>query len=111
MDDTYTIELPKKLYTPVHNVIQETEFKNETDALVDFSLIIAMTKLSEFADECNRFRDKYCIDFEDFESRVKKAKKEKFKEWDDYLEWKFAEKGRNHWANRIKELKDASKSP
>ena len=45
--------------------------------------------------------------FKEFEKKVIGAGEENFEEWDDYLAWKFAEDGREHWGKRISELKDA----
>ncbi len=103
----YTVELSERLYLPIHNILSELKFKNEKDALVEYSLISAMHKRSEFEDECRRFAQKYNVTFGEFEKRITHAKEENFKEWDDYMAWKFAEKGKKHWNKRINKLNDA----
>ena len=103
----YTFELSKRLYLPLHNILSDLKFESERDALIEYSLIAAMHKRCEFEDECKRFRQKYHLNFEDFEKRVTHAKEENFEQWDDYMAWKFAEKGRKHWYDRINKLKDA----
>ena len=103
----HTVELSERLYLPLHNILSDLKFESEKDALVEYSLISAMHKRSEFEDECNRFARKYNVNFEEFEKRVTHAKEESFEEWDDYMAWKFAEKGRKHWNKRIDKLNDA----
>jgi hypothetical protein len=34
------------------------------------------------------FEKKYNSSFNDFEKKIKNSKKENFKQWDDYIEWK-----------------------
>ncbi len=105
----YSIDLDKKIYRPLHKVLKDINL-SEGEALIDFSLLTALSKLSEFEDECNIFRERYGMSFKDFEKGVLKAKKENFQEWDDYMEWKFVNIGREHWSKRVKELKDALQS-
>jgi len=103
----HTVELSERLYVPIHKILNDLKFENEKEALVDYSLISAMHKKSEFEEECNRFGQKYDMAFKEFEKKVIGAGEENLEEWDDYLAWKFAEDGREHWGKRISELKDA----
>ncbi len=105
----HAVELDERVYHPIHKVLEDINI-SEKEALIEFSLITAMSKLSGFEEECHNLRERYGMNFKEFENKVMKAKKENFREWDDYTEWKFVETGREHWAKRVKELKDALRS-
>ncbi len=59
----HTVELSERLYVPIHKILNDLKFENEKEALVDYSLISAMHKKSEFEEECNRFGQKYNMAF------------------------------------------------
>lgn len=91
----------------VSNVLAECGFENTEKALIDFALSIAFSKKAEFEEECEMFENKYKMSFKEFEKKINKDKEEKFEEYDDYLAWKFAEKGKEHWQEKVRKLRNA----
>ena len=74
-------------------------------------MIFRMRNERGFEEECCRFRQKYNIDFGEFEKRFVSAKEGKFDLWDDYMAWKFAENGRIGGDKRTGELKNVLQDP
>lgn len=101
-----SIELSETVYKSIHEVIKGDLIGTEKDALLDYSLMIALSRNSEFEDDCKRFRNKYKTDFTTFEEHTK-SEGENFEKEDDYLAWRFAEEGLRFWGAKVKELRDA----
>ncbi len=60
----------------------EKEFQND----IYYANIYYEIHIAE--DKINLFRNKYKIDFIDFEKKIYNNTEESFDEWDDYIEWK-----------------------
>jgi len=51
-------------------------------------LLENLSELNAVKDKLTNFAKKYSTTFGSFEKKIKSKKKENFKEWDDYMEWK-----------------------
>jgi hypothetical protein len=51
-----------------------------------------MYEIHKIKEKIRFFASKYSLSFDDFEKEVKRAAKEDFTKWDDYMEWKTYEK-------------------
>ena len=98
-----------KKYT--EEIFNALNYHDENEALIDFAILSASSKYTEFYDECQKFENKYGKSFDDFEREVmKKVGTEKFEEEDDLMAWKFAKESMDYWKNRLEELKSALQS-
>ena len=68
-----SVNLSKNVYPAVHNILKDSKFKDEEHALIDFSLMLAMSKRSEFEGECRVFEEKYGMGFDEFEKKNQKV--------------------------------------
>ncbi|MFH0904890.1 MAG: hypothetical protein V1854_06880 [Methanobacteriota archaeon] len=92
-----TLEIPKDVWSPLSSLVRHGIYKNEKLALINIIHDLSLSKMTEFESEINGFEKKYKIDFEAFQSKIKTAKKENFKKWDDYIEWKAYFTAYNYW--------------
>ncbi|MFQ5637957.1 MAG: hypothetical protein ACE5IR_08160 [bacterium] len=81
---------------------------DEKDATREYALLNASQKAGELAHECDAFKQKYRMSFEDFEKRLRNRNQENFDEEDDYLAWKCAVEGLAFWRKKVKLLKSIS---
>ena len=68
-------------------------------------LLECLSDLNEVKDKLTNFTKKYSASFVSFEKKIKNKKKENFKEWDDYMEWKACENIKNELSEKIKDIK------
>lgn len=54
----------------------------------EFGLYQILYQIHANNDKIEYFRNKYSLDFDDFEQLVKNSQEEKFELWDDYIAWK-----------------------
>lgn len=64
----------------------------------------ALTKREYFRTKMLSFEEKYGLKFSQFEKKIKKKKKENFKEWDDLIIWEGYYESYREWEGKYKEL-------
>lgn len=89
-------------------ILEALNYHNEKDVVLDLAILSASTKYAEFSEECQRFEQKYGIEYNEFEEKIShKEYKEDFEEEDSLMAWKFAKDGFDFWSKRLEELKRA----
>lgn len=98
-----------KKYTD--EIFNALNYRDESEAIIDFAILSASSKYAEFYDECQKFENKYGKSFDDFAGEIRgKIGTEKFEEEDDLMAWQFAKENMDYWENRLEELKSALQS-
>lgn len=92
-----TLEIPKDVWSPISSLVRHGIYKNEKSALINIIHDLSLSKMTEYESDMKGFEKKYKIDFEVFQSKIKAAKREDFKKWDDYIEWKAYFTAYNYW--------------
>ena len=92
-----TIKLPS-------DVADTVSIKEIITLLIDKCL----NKLEYYKTKCQKFQEKYGMDFLSFKKKVEQSKKEIFTEWDDLLLWEGYELAYKEWEKKYKELKSVN---
>ena len=99
------IAVNDELLKSIHSVFLESHETDEEGALVEVSLMIAISKRDKYLSECRRFEDKYKTTFESLVSKVRAEKgKEDFEVEDDLNDWEFAVTSLKWWDSKVAEL-------
>ena len=61
-------------------------------------------KLAYYESQCRIFEHKYGISFPEFETRLRKEKKEDFQKWEDFMDWETVDSARREMKKRLQEL-------
>ena len=93
----------------VQEILKKENLGSPEEALVNVSLFLALSKRDEYEVECQRFREKYQMDFGVFKKLIEGKKNEEgFEEDDDLMDWEFAEEALSWWKQKVKELNGAT---
>ena len=99
------IAVNDELLKSIHSVFLESHETDEEGALVEVSLMIAISKRDKYLSECRRLENKYKTTFENLMSRVRAEKgKEDFEVEDDLNDWEFAVTSLKWWDSKVAEL-------
>lgn len=97
-----------ELSKTIAKVLVEGGFESEGEAMRDLSLTIALSQLSKYEREYERFKRKYHLDFVEFSQRVERETgREDFAVEDDLNDWEFAWRALRLWRERVEILKNA----
>jgi hypothetical protein len=73
--------------------------------------MVSMSRLEQYQGECDFFRNKYRLSFEEFECIVHTGNgQENFEYEQDLEDWEFAIHAREWWRSRVEELRVAAYS-
>lgn len=75
------------------------------DALAYYRLEL-LSDIQTLRKAMESFKNKYSLDFPDFEKKILKQNKEDFEAWDDYLEWKSFWQSYQEKLTEMKELEN-----
>lgn len=103
------IAVDENLLKSIHSVFLESHETDEEGALVEVSLMIAISKRDKYLSECKRFEDKYKMTFDALETKARAEKgKEDFEIEDDLNDWEFALTSLKWWDSKVVELNRVS---
>ncbi|OQY45299.1 MAG: hypothetical protein B6242_10815 [Anaerolineaceae bacterium 4572_78] len=88
----------------ITEILQETGYHDSNAFLADWSLMIALSKISQYQSECDFFFTKYRMPFGDFEKMIRKQNEENFDHEADLEDWEFAWHALAWWEKRIRGL-------
>jgi len=99
------IALNDELYKTIHSIFLESHEIDEKGALIEASLMIALSKRDKYLNECGEFERKHQMSFAELQKKVRAEKeKEDFQTEDDLNDWEFAIYSLGWWDNKVKEL-------
>lgn len=91
-------------------VLLEEGYRSTDELLQGWALMASMAKLEQFEGECEFFRNKYRLPFEEFERTVHAGNgQENFEYEQDLEDWEFAMPAREWWRSRVEELRLAAR--
>lgn len=97
-------QLSKQAYKTIHEVFAP---QNEETVLFNVSLMTSLAKRDEYQTECQFFKDKHGMKFQEFDKAIHhKDNQENFEKEEDYMDWEFAEEALNYWNQKIKLLQN-----
>jgi len=76
------------------------------DEIKEYEKLKIISQLTPVREKLRFFEKKYGCSFDEFEKRIKEGK-EKFEEWDDYIEWKAYVESLRDLERRLREISDA----
>ena len=89
----------------IDSILEKSNGIRREDALKEFSLLIALSKRDKYKTECQKFKHKYQMNFEHFETNLHSLKNQEDYEKECELDdWEFAKTSLNWWEQKIKEL-------
>lgn len=96
----HTLEMNEKLSSLIH----ELDFNNAEEIIKSSLRTEILCRISGFSEEVEHFEKKYGKKFNDFQ-KENEAGEEDFQKFDDLMEWKFAQQGKEYWKKKLEELK------
>ncbi len=97
--------------TTATQVLLEEGYRSTDELFWGWALMAAMSKLEQYQGECEFFRNKYRLSFEEFERTVHAGTgQENFAREQDLEDWEFAIHAREWWRSRVAELRLAAYS-
>ncbi len=94
---------------PLQHVLQELSIKNAADIIKDYAMTEILCKISDFSQETHAFQEKYGQAFTEMKTAYE-CGEENFEQYDDLMEWEFAEQGKAYWEKQLKTLKHVLRS-
>jgi len=89
----------------ITEIAQKTGYLNLEALLTDWSLMIALTKVTQYQAECDFFSNKYHQSFEQFKRQLDSQRNlENFGEEDDLDDWEFACHALEWWQVKVEAL-------
>lgn len=79
---------------------------NPTVYINKLLLAVALAKMSEYKRQAEIYKSKYKTSFVKFKKKVESAKKENFKEWNDFIIWEGFDELYLKWEKRYQELSE-----
>lgn len=99
------IAMNDELLKSIHSIFLESHETDEQGALVEVSLMIAISKRDKYMGECRKLEDKYNMTFENLQSKIRAEKgKEDYEIEDDLNDWEFALTSLKWWDSKVTEL-------
>lgn len=85
-------------------ILAQLGFKDIKSFVKNQALLLMLAKIDKYQTEDRLFENKYKVNFEGFEKKIKKLRNEEvFEQEDDYLDWKYARES----LERLKKQKQA----
>jgi len=92
----------------INEILFEDGYLSSDDALKDWSVMIALSRIDQFGAEKESFENKYKKSFESYERELHAVKgKEDFEKENDLEDWEFACKALIWWENKLRALQNA----
>ncbi len=92
----------------INEILFEDGYLSSDDALKDWSVMIALSRIDQFRAEKESFENKYKKSFESCEKDLHTAKgKEDFEKENDLEDWEFASKALIWWEEKLRALRNA----
>lgn len=92
----------------INEILFEDGYLSSDDALKDWSVMIALSRVDRFRAEKESFENKYKKSFEIYEKDLRAVKgKEDFEKENDLEDWEFACKALIWWEDKLKALRYA----
>ncbi len=91
-----TLEIDAKLDI----LINELEFKDAKEVIKDSLFTEILYRISRFADEVSRFKDKYGKTLAEFKEEYE-SEAEDYEKYDDLMAWEFAQRGKEYWEKKL----------
>ncbi len=76
------------------------------DEIKEYKKLKIISQLTLIKEKIRFFEKKYGCSFDEFERKIKEGK-ERFEEWDDYIEWKAYFESLKDLEKRLREISDA----
>ncbi len=74
--------------------------------LIEYEKLKIISKIAPIKEKIKFFEKKYKCSFEEFEKKISEKNKEKFEEWDDYIEWKAYVESLKDLEGKLKEVEN-----
>jgi hypothetical protein len=92
----------------INDILFEDGYSSSDDALKDWSVMIALSRIDQFRAEKESFENKYKKSFESYEKDLRAVKgKEDFEKENDLEDWEFSRKALTWWEDKLKALRYA----
>ncbi|MEI7635676.1 MAG: hypothetical protein WCJ37_00085 [Syntrophus sp. (in: bacteria)] len=92
----------------INEILFEDGYMSSDDALNDWSVMIALSRIDQFRAEKESFENKYRKSFESYENDLRTVKgKEDFEKENDLEDWEFACKALIWWEDKLRALGNA----
>jgi hypothetical protein len=92
----------------INDILLEDGYSSSDDALKDWSVMIALSRIDQFRAEKESFENKYKKSFESYEKDLRAVKgTEDFEKENDLEDWEFACKALTWWEDKLKKLRYA----
>jgi hypothetical protein len=92
----------------INDILFEDGYSSSDDALKDWSVMIALSRIDQFRAEKESFENKYKKSFESYEKDLRAVKgKEDFEKENDLEDWEFSHKALTWWEDKLKALRYA----
>ena len=101
-------DLTEETQRALTETLTDAGFSSPSDAALELSLTIALSRVSRYERECQQFRHKYGEPFDAVRSRTDRTVgAEEFHVEDDLADWEFAERSLALWHKRVDLLRHA----
>jgi hypothetical protein len=85
-------------------ILAQLGFKDIKSFVKNQALLLMLAKIDKYQTEDRLFENKYKVNFEEFEEKIKKLRNDEvFEQEDDYLDWRYARES----LERLKKQKQA----
>ena len=96
----------------IQEILKKENLGSLEEVLLNHSLLLVLTKRDEYELECQKFKQKYQMNFETFKMHIgEKKNEEEFEKDDDLMDWEFAEEALLWWKQKIEELNGTTQGP
>lgn len=93
----------------IEEVLLKEGYGSQAEAMQDWALFLALSKLEQYSAECELFEHKYGMGLEEFEQSIHGEKgEEDFKQEEDLDDWEFCLGAVKWWKSKVRELQDAA---
>ncbi len=75
--------------------------------IIEYEKLKIISKIAPIKEKIKFFEKKYKCSFEEFEKKILNKNKEKFEEWDDYIEWKAYVESLRELERKLREVENA----
>jgi len=100
--------LDSKFIETSEGIITQLGFKDLKSFVKSQALLMVLAKIEKYEVENKRYKQKYCMDFKNFQEKLERRKNEEvFTEEDDYLDWRFSIEALERLRRQERELEHA----
>ncbi len=92
----------------INEIVQKIGYDNPQTLLVDWSLMLALAKITQYQAECEFFAHKYRMSYKEFADNLTKQRHyEDFEQEADSEDWEFALQALRWWQVKLESLQNA----